>query len=233
MFETPELITRLAKVMYFRALPLSAVHEIVVSGSVQTHSTGSSIYHEGWECAGLFVLLRGRVHLCKTCFQGQESIISVIDAMIMFNEVAVLDGDPNPVTGIAFQKCITWKISRDRFQPLMEKYPIIGISLLNVLAKRNRRLISEYEDLIARPVKACTTKLLLDLSSYSSQPVDRISHSNHLFSARISTFPEAISRPIKILRETSVIDYTRTQITVNCPDKLAEFAQVNYELFKV
>jgi len=233
MFETPELVTRLANVRHFSTLPLSAVHEIVTSGHVQTHSVGSIIYHEGWECAGLFVLIKGRVHLCKTCFQGQESIISVIDPVIMFNEVAVLDGDPNPVTAIAFHKCTSWQISRDRFHPLMEKYPILGISLLNVLAKRNRRLISKYEDLIARPVKARTAKLLLDLSSYGSQPVDRISHSNQFLAARISTVPEAISRSIKILRETGVIDCTRRQIIVNCPDKLAEFAQVDYDLFKV
>lgn len=233
MFEIPELVTRLANVRHFRSLPLSAVREIVTSGPVQTHSVGSIIYHEGWECAGLFVLLRGQVHLCKTSFQGQESIISVIEPVIMFNEVAVLDGDVNPVTALAFQKCITWHISHERFQPLMKKYPILGISLLNVLAKRNRRLILKYEDLIARPIKARTAKLLLDLSSYGSQPVDRISHSNQFLAARISTVPEAISRSIKILRETGIIETTRTQIIVNCPEKLAEFAQVDYELFKV
>jgi CRP-like cAMP-binding protein len=105
--------------------------------------------------------------------------------------------------------------------------------LLNVLAKRNRRLISKYEDLIARPVKARTAKLLLDLSSYGNQPIDRISHSNQFLAARISTVPEAVSRSIKFLRETGVIETSRTQIIVNCPDRLAEFAQVDYELFKV
>ena len=151
----------------------------------------------------------------------------------MFNEVAVLDGELNPVTAIAFEKSITWHISRDRFQPLMEKYPVLGISLLNVLAKRNRKLISKYDDLIARPVKARTAKLLLDLSSYGAHPVDRITHSNQFLAARISTVPEAVSRSIKILRETGAIETTRSQIIVICPDTLEEYAQVDNELFKV
>jgi hypothetical protein len=92
MFEIPDLISRLANVSHFRGLSLWAVSEIVTLGNVQTHSSGSIIYHEGWNCAGLFVLFKGRVHLRKTCFQGQESIISVIDPVFMFNEVAVLDG---------------------------------------------------------------------------------------------------------------------------------------------
>ena len=151
----------------------------------------------------------------------------------MFNEVSVLDGDSNPVTANAFQKSITWKIARERFQPLMERYPILGTSLLKVLAKRNRKLISMYEDLISRPVKVRTAKLILDLSSYGQVPIDRQLHSNQFLAAHVSTAPEAISRSIKILRESGLIDCTRTQITVNCPDELAEFAQVEYELFKV
>jgi CRP/FNR family transcriptional regulator len=233
MFDIPDLVTRLGKVKHFRALPVSAILEIVTSGTVQTHSTGSLIYHEGWDCAGLFVLFRGRVHLCKTCFQGQESIISVITPVIMFNEVSVLDGDTNPVTAIAFQKSITWHITRERFRPLMKRYPILGISLLNVLARRNRKLISMYEDLISRPVKVRTAKLLLDLSSYGSKPIDRQAYSNQFMAAHVSTAPEAVSRSIRILRESGIIDCTRTQITINCPEELAEFAQVDSELFKV
>ncbi|GAG67283.1 unnamed protein product [marine sediment metagenome] len=233
MFEIPDLATRLGKVKHFQTLPVSDILEIVTSGTVQTHSTGSIIYHEDWDCAGLFVLFRGRVHLRKNCYSGQESIISVISPVIMFNEVSVLDGLPNPVTAIAFQKCITWQIERQRFQVLMARYPILGISLLNVLAKRNRKLISKYEDLISRPVKVRTAKLLLDLSSYGSIPIDRQMYSNQFLAARVSTAPEAISRSIKILREAGVIDCTRAQITVNCPDELAEFAQVESELFKV
>lgn len=56
---------------------------------------------------------------------------------------------------------------------------------------------------------------------------------NQLLAAQISTDPESISRSIKILRETVVIEYTRTQLTVNCPDKLAELAQVVSELISV
>jgi CRP-like cAMP-binding protein len=233
MFEIPDLVTRLGKVRHFRVLPISAIHEIVTSGTVKSHSAGSIIYHEGWDCAGLFVLFRGRVHLCKTCFQGQESIISVITPVIMFNEVSVLDGGPNPVTAIAFQKSLTWQIPRELFQQLMKRYPILGISLLNVLARRNRKLISMYEDLISRPVKVRTAKLLLDLSSYGSKPIDRQAYSNQFMAAYVSTAPEAVSRSIRILRETGIIECTRTEITVNCPDELAEFAQVDSELFKV
>ena len=230
MFDNPTLVSRLSKVRHFRILPPTAIYEIVTSGNVQTFAAGSIIFHEGWEGAGLFVLFRGCVHLCKTSYQGQESIISVIDPVIMFNEVAALDGGVNPFTAIAEQKSITWCIPHQRFLSLIERYPVLGLSLLNVLAKRNRRLIDKYEDLIARPVKARTAKIILDLSSYGSHSVDRVTHSNQFIAARISTVPEAVSRAIKSLRESGVIECTRTQIFVNCPEKLAELAQIDLAL---
>jgi CRP-like cAMP-binding protein len=230
MFDNPTLVSRLSKVRHFRILPPTAIYEIVTSGNVQTFAAGSIIFHEGWEGAGLFVLFRGRVHLCKTSYQGQESIISVIEPVIMFNEVSALDGGVNPFTAIAEQKSIAWCIPHQRFLSLIEKYPVLGLSLLNVLAKRNRRLIAKYEDLISRPVKARTAKIILDLSSYGSHPVDRVSHSNQFIAARISTVPEAVSRSIKSLRESGVIECTRTQIFVNCPEKLAELAQIDLSL---
>jgi CRP-like cAMP-binding protein len=230
MFDTPALVARLKKVRHFNSLPPTAIFEIVTAGQVQTHAENSIILHEGWDCAGLYVLFSGRVHLCKTSFQGQESIISVINPVIMFNEVAALDGDANPFTAIADQKCITWGISHQHFLMLIEKYPILGLSLLNVLAKRNRRLISKYEDLMTRPVKARTAKIILDLSDYGRQPVDRMTHTNQFLAASISTVPEAVSRSIKSLRESSVIETTRTQIIVKDAESLAELALVQAEL---
>lgn len=233
MFDTPALVTRLGKVRHFKVLPPTAIYEIVSSGQVKTHAEDSIIFHEGWQCAGLFVLFNGRVHLSKSSLQGQEAIISVIEPVIMFNEVAALDGEENPFTAIAEQKCITWSITHERFQSLIQKYPVLGLSLLNVLAKRNRRLMSQYEDLIARPVKARTAKIILDLSANGSQPVDRMTYTNQFLAASISTVPEAVSRSIKSLREDGVIETTRSEIIVTSADKLAEFALLDVDIYQV
>lgn len=233
MFDNPSLVSRLAKVRHFGALPPTAIYEIVTAGQVLTFAAGTTIFHEGWECAGLYVLFNGCVHLRKTSHQGQESIMSVIEPVIMFNEVAALDGGDNPFSAIVERKSITWCITHERFQALVEKFPVLGLSLLNVLARRNRTLIEKYEDLSARPVKARTAKLILDLSDYGSKPVNRILHTNQFMAASISSVPEAVSRSIKSLRESGVISCTRTQIFVCHPERLAKFAQVNLDIFQV
>jgi CRP-like cAMP-binding protein len=101
------LIRQLGRVKHFSSLPESAREAIVTAGRVRRFPASSTIFAEGEPCAGMFVLLAGQVHLCKLGLQGQENIMAVIEPVIMFNEVAVLDGGPNPVTSVAIRDCTT------------------------------------------------------------------------------------------------------------------------------
>ena len=178
-----DLTARLAKVSHFRALPLHGVAAIVAAGRVRRYPAGGTIFLEGEPCAGMFVLFSGQVHICKPGPQGQEQIIGIIEPVIMFNEVAVLDGGPNPTTAVAAKDCVTWSISHSAFHALMTRFPVVGLSLLRVLAARNRALIARCDDLSYRSVQARLAKLLLDLSGQGTRPVPRREQSIRQLSA--------------------------------------------------
>jgi CRP-like cAMP-binding protein len=158
--------------------------------------------------------------------------MGVIKPVIMFNEVAALDGGVNPATAVAIRDCLIWQVSFDRFQVLMEHYPQVGMGLLRVLAARNRLLISHYEDLSFRSVLARTAKLLLDLSQQGDKSIDRREHTNYELAARVGTVPEALSRSLRFFREQGYISGNRASLEVNVPDKLAEQAELDLEFFK-
>jgi CRP-like cAMP-binding protein len=221
-----KLIGSLRRVRHFQHLPLSAIREIVLSGSTCKFAAGKAIYHERDDCSGLFVLLRGEVHLYKSGLQGQEAIISVIHPVIMFNEVASLDGGGNPTTAIAAKDCFTWHIDQDTFGELIIRYPLVGTSLLRVLARRNRLLISSFEDLFSRPVVARTARILLQLSGNGTQPIDRLTHTNLELAARAATVPEAISRTIQKFAADNLIERNRTEIQITDPDALSALALI-------
>jgi CRP/FNR family transcriptional regulator len=199
---------------------------IVTAGQVHFYPAGSTVFKEGAACAGLFVLFKGRVNMCKLGLQGQETIVSVIRPTIMFNEVAVLDGGPNPLTAVAVEDCATWRLSHESFIYLAENYPEVGTGLLRILASRFRAIISQYEDLLSRPVLARAAKIILDLSNQGRKTIDRGNHSNQELAARAATGPEVFSRSLKRLREAGVIECSRTEIIVHSPRKLAEMALI-------
>jgi CRP/FNR family transcriptional regulator len=225
MPDLPDLIAQLQRVEHFRRLPEADVRAIVTAGRVRRFDAGELIFLEGAPCAGMFVLLSGQVHLRKVGPQGQESILAVIEPVIMFNEVAVLDGGPNLTTAVAAQGCTAWQIGCANFQALLARYPMIGLGLLRVLAARNRTLVSQYEDLSFRTVQARAAKLLLDLSDAGAQLIDRRKHPNHELAARIATVPEAFSRALNAFKRNGCITCTRSAIAVHCIENLAALAE--------
>lgn len=213
-------------IRHFRDLPYADVVGIVASGKVRRVVRDETIFVEGEPSAGLCVLFTGLVHLCKLGPQGEVGILGVVEPVIMFNEVAALDGGPNPVTAVAAEDSVLWQISADRFGTLLHRYPQIGLGLLPILARRNRLLISQVEDLSFRSVLARTAKLLLDLSARGAQPIARKQHPNHELAARIATVPEAFSRCLHIFRDKGYLCASRHTLTVLEPERLAEIAQV-------
>jgi CRP/FNR family transcriptional regulator len=159
---------------------------------------------------------------------GQEGVLNTLEPVIMFNEVATLDGGVNPVSAVTHTNCRIWYISREDMQALIMQYPQIGLSLLGVLAMRNRQLVNYYSDLSFLSVHARLTKQLLDLSRQGEQPIDRRQNPIRLMAARIITTPEAISRTLKAFNTSGLIQYDRLEIQVCDRDGLIEATQIKF-----
>ena len=224
-----ELAHHMGRVRHFRDMPQTALRQVVGGGIIQHHKAGEIIFLQAEPSAGMFVLFDGRVRLSRINISGQEQIVTMIEPVIMFNEVTILDGKPNPVTAIAEEDSITWNITYETFQKLIQRFPQIGLSLLSVLATRNRVLVELCADLSFRPVVARLAKLLLALSHHGREVIDRREVPIQHMGARISAVPEAISRSLTLLREQEAIEVSRTEIRIIRADILANLAQMDQE----
>ncbi|NTW45197.1 MAG: Crp/Fnr family transcriptional regulator, partial [Anaerolineaceae bacterium] len=191
---------------------------------------GQIIFVQDEPSAGMFVLIEGKVNLCKLGPMGQQNILATIHPIIMFNEVAVLDCGKNPVTAIATQESTLWHIDCDTFQSLLKRFPEIGLGLLRIMALRNRRLIQHYEDLSYRNVESRVAKLLLDLSQNGSQTIKRKDHSIEEMASLIASVGPVISRTLNGLKQLSFITVTRNTIILDRPDEIARIAGMDLNL---
>ena len=231
--DNPErLAERLGNVRHFMTLSLADRLSIILAGQLRLYSADTTIFSEEETCSGMFVLLKGHVHICKLGPQGHQTIIADIEPVIMFNEVALLDGGPNPYTAIATQNCLAWHISHQSYQRLLKRfakdqYMQVALGLLDIMASRYRQLLNNYADLSFLTVPVRVAKLIYELSNYGQDPIDRRKISISEMAARISTVPEAISRALNFLRCQGIIQTTRTKITILLPDELEKFTQVD------
>lgn len=221
MQPTPaDLLARMRRVECFRRLSDEELTAILFAGEIRTRGSGETLFAEGERCAGLFVLLLGQVELCKHSQDGQVSIITVIDPVIMFNEVAALDGGENPVTAVAHGNVTCWRVATEGLQHMVLRHPSLALGLLRVLANRNRFLTSRYEDLSFRPVLGRTALLLLRLSEDGCSTIDRREYPNRRMAAMVSTVPEAFSRALRLLRQQGVLSATSRTISIVDTERL-------------
>jgi CRP-like cAMP-binding protein len=226
------MVSRLGTVSFFKHMGESDLKDIVLAGQVRNFQADSTLFRESEHPAGLHVIVRGQVNLYRVGLQGIEYIIHILKPVTMFNEITVIDRLPNPVTAVAVVDSMTWQLSPEGYQSLVPRYPAVGYGLLYMLAKRNRLLLTHYEDLMSRPVLARTAKLLHALSKGGQQIVNRYDHPNRRIAAMAATVPEAISRSLRILKENDVIECTRSQIKIVSVETLTQYALVEPTLLK-
>lgn len=224
-----DLAHRLGNVSHFRSISLKDRLAIVFTGHFRALPAGTDIIVEGDPSSGMFVLLKGHVHIIKQGMQGQRSIIAEIDPVIMFNEVALLDGGSNPYTAYAAQYCLCWQIEQKTYKELLlrlsgDQYLQVALGLLRVMAQRQRQLLDNYADLTFLTVPKRVAKLIGELSNHGQVIIDRSEISIDEMAAHIGTTPEAISRSLKELRCKGIILPTRKTISVLKPDELARIA---------
>lgn len=223
------LARRLQKIEHFNKIPLDEVERIILAGKMSSYEKDQVVFTENDPGAGMFVLLSGQVQLCKMSLQGQISILSIINPVIMFNEVSALDGGPNPVTAITTQQSMLWHIQSVQLYEMIIQYPRIGLGLIRVLANRNRKLISLFQDLSFRPLLARTAKLLLEISNQGQHKINRKENPNYHLASRISTVPEAFSRCLKTFRQQNMILSDTHRIEILDSDGLKRIAMMDLD----
>jgi CRP-like cAMP-binding protein len=222
-----EIALRMKRISHFKGIKPEDLMEIIRAGQITRFSAGEYIFIESLDCFGICVLLKGEVSLNCLGPEGQENIIKVIKPVIMFNEVAALDGGGNPVTAIAVKDSLVWHADYETFQYGLERFPQLGLGLLPVLARRNRQILGKYSDLSFLEVKERLIRLLLDLSYYGEKVISRKEYSIQVLGSHIATVPALVSRILGDLRKKGLIEATRTEITILKPEELEQIAYLD------
>lgn len=224
-----KLVSRMKQLRHFRLLSEGDILTIIRAGKIRTFGAGNTIFMEDDPCSGLCVLLTGEVHLYKLGPGGQENIIAVIQPVIMFNEVSVIDEGPNPATAVAFKRSTVWMTDKETFKFGLERFPQLGLGLLPILAMRNRMLVSRYADLSFRPVRERLAILLLELSEHGRLTINRKDNTIQQMAARTATVPVVVSRTLGEMRDAGYIETSRSTIHVVEPSRLAKICLISID----
>jgi CRP-like cAMP-binding protein len=224
---TPK-IDLLRRVSYFAGLSDALLAELAAMAGERRYARGQVIFLEGEPCAGLHIVAEGTVRIYKISPQGREQVLEQLGPGRTFNDVAVLDGGPNPASAMAATDVLLSVVSRAGIRRLAQAHPELAWALIESIAARARHLVAMVEDLSLRSVKARLAKLLLaqarQLAGQTQIDRDQMVTQAEM-AARLGTVREMIGRALRELADDGLIAFDRHRIMILDRARLAGVAE--------
>ena len=122
----------------------------------------ATIFSEGKEAQGFFLLITGQIKLVKSSLEGKEYIIRLVGPGESFAEAAVFGEIPYPATAIALEDCHTLFFPKGPFLQHLAASPALARNMLATLSRLMFHLTKQLEDLSLKEVSARLARYILE-----------------------------------------------------------------------
>jgi CRP-like cAMP-binding protein len=195
-------VEHLATIPLFEGLPQEQLDDLASITLEQLLSRGQSIFLEGEEGRGFYVVVSGKVKVFKLSSEGKEQILHIFGPGEPFGEVPVFEGRHFPASAEAIAETRLLFFPRPSFVALIKRNPSLALNMLAILSKRLRRFAALIDDLSLKEVPGRLAVYLLYLSEQNKESPDlNLTITKGQLASLLGTIPETLSR---ILRKMSV-----------------------------
>jgi CRP/FNR family transcriptional regulator len=221
--QTNILLKRLKIFEFLRGLEDDTLAALARSAVWKVYPPDAVIFWEGDIEANLFYLQYGWLKVVKTNQDGRGQILRFLGPGEIFNEIGVFAGRPNPATAIALEEAGIWLIPRHALEQILFSHPHTALQIMENMADRFISLVEMTADLSLRTVESRLAKLLLEQATEDLIPRRRWSTQTEL-AAHLGTVPDVLSRILRELTRSGLIEMDKQQIRILDRDGLAERA---------
>lgn len=179
----------------------------------QIYKKGETLFLEGDEGTGFFIVKSGRIKVFKVANGGKEQILHVFGTEEHFAEVPAFDGGHFPASAAAIENSEVVFIPRAAFMLVLQQHPTLAIAILGTFARHLRRLAHLVDTLSFQEVPQRLANYLLNLSARNSDAdVIELDLPKGQLAALLGTIPETLSRAFYKLGQEGIIEMNGTTI---------------------
>lgn len=218
-------IEQMQSMTYFTGLKTAELESISHYFGPRSAQRGELIVIEGGPSQFIYMVSSGVVRVYLTSADGREQVLQLARPGDSFNDVAVFDGLPNLANASAMSQVLLYSVSRVDLQHIMERFPSVRKSAVDVLAGQLRRLVSLVTDLSFKRVTARLARLLLE-QSQTAEVSPYITQQQ--MATMIGTVREMIGRAIKDLELAGAIRMERHRIVIVDIKLLEKISESSY-----
>jgi CRP-like cAMP-binding protein len=130
----------------FRELPEDLLTEVAALCENRRYERNQPVFEEGTPGTKLYGVIAGRLWISTSSPEGREFHLNVAEPGDIVGEIAFLDGDMRTATARAAESTTCFEIEREPFFKFLERKPVLGMHLLQLVTRRVRwmtRLVAD------------------------------------------------------------------------------------------
>ncbi len=212
-------------IIYFEGITAEELNFISDNSLLRTYTTHETIFMENEVAEGLWVVAKGRVKIYKLNPDGNEHILHLLGPGRTFNDIATLDGGPNPANAAALSAEVqVWLIPSDVIAHVLTQNSRVALNVIRLMANRVRSLVGQIEDLALYSVIVRLARFLIKQTEDPS--LSGVGITRTAIAAHLATTPQTISVALREIEATQAIKFDRHQIIILDEDKLRGIAML-------
>jgi CRP-like cAMP-binding protein len=169
----------LADAPIFRGVDPGDVGALIGQLRPVEYSCGHVFFEQGQPGHLLYIVITGKVKLCRRADDGRESLFAVVGPSDMFGELSVFDAGPRASSATAITEVCAAPLERDVLRAWIGDRPPVAERLLRVLARRLRRTDEDLSYLVFTDVTGRVAKQLLRLAHQFGSQEDGATRVTH------------------------------------------------------
>lgn len=190
----------------FQGLSVEELREIRHIAVDKFYGKGRTIFLEGDDGNGFYVVADGKVKVFKVSMDGKEQILHIYGPGHPFGEVPVFSGKKFPANAQALVKSHLLFFPRPAFINLISKNPSLSLNMLAMLSMRLRQFTLQVENLSLKEVPGRLASYLLVLSEeQKAGTLVSLPVSKGQLASLLGTIPETLSRILAKMSSSDLI----------------------------
>ena len=177
---------------------------LAVMATIRTFNKGQTIFREGDECPGTYVVASGLVRVFKTGAGGKEHVLHMVSPGNTFAEVAAIGGFRCPANAEAVAPTTCALLPAAPLRTALEEDHELCLGMLTGLTRWVRHLVGLMEDIVLRDAAGRLARFLLELKTGEEDTIQLPGLKRHVAS-HLNLTSETFSRVLRRFVEAGLI----------------------------
>jgi CRP/FNR family cyclic AMP-dependent transcriptional regulator len=191
--------------------------KLIELGTLREYTIGDVIFLQDQPSLGLVCLKQGRIKTCIIFPNGNEKLLTILDAPCILGEIPIIDGGMNTCSSIALNPTVIVFIPREKAQEFISENLNLYVVIMRIMAKKMRWMHAQADAMLFC-IPRRLAYLLLNYNDYGIFPnkdMDEkliITHDD--LASLLGTTRQLITKYLSEFSKLGLIEKGRGHITI-------------------